>query len=364
MQRWIPILAVVLALQLALAGALALSRDRLAATKPDIPLVQADLEAIDWMVIDGPVPAEGSADKDAGKPAKVELAKQDGTWILPGAFDAPANQSKIDGVIDKLTAIKRGWPVGTTRAALKRFKVTDDNFERRLAVRQGETNLATLYLGSSPTIRKVHARTGADEEVYAVGLATYELPIREADWLDRSLLQREAGALASIEIIRDGEQRVKLVHEQGAGEGEPVSAWRGEGLAEGESLDPAKADALVRALTGLRIDGVLGTEARPEWQQDKPLVTFGIEDRDGKRQDWILSKPSAGNMHVLKASDRPWYFDLKEWNVKSLLESADRGALIVTAKAEASASAAAEEAAKTGNADTADEGRTDGSRDR
>nr|MBS0019665.1 DUF4340 domain-containing protein [Gammaproteobacteria bacterium] len=332
MQRWIPVLAIVLGLQLALAVVLGVSGDRLTAQQPDTPLVQAELKTADRLLIEGPHPGDPPSDQAAEKTAPVALSKQDGGWILPSYADAPADAARVQGVLDKLADTKRGYAVATTAGALKRFKVADDAFERRVVVSHGDEILATIYLGSSPGLRKTHARTAADEAVYAVELTAYELPSQADEWLDKGLLKADTEALGAIEMTWRGQSGLRLIrHDEGADDPQK-DGWRAEGLPEGEQLNAEQARVLARAITELRVDGVLGTEAKPEWRQDEPLLTLGLEKRDGERVLWTLSKPEKGDRHVLKASNRPWYLELEEWNAKPLLEAAARDKLAVADK--------------------------------
>ena len=56
--KWIPVLAVLLGAQVALAVTMELRADRLAPAKPDTPLVATDLGPVDRISIDGPVAPE------------------------------------------------------------------------------------------------------------------------------------------------------------------------------------------------------------------------------------------------------------------------------------------------------------------
>lgn len=96
--------------------------------------------------------------------------------------------------------LQRGLPVATTSGVLTRFKVSDESFERRVLLAHGEDTLATLYLGSSPGLHHVHARTGKDDAVYAVGIAVYEAPDKAADREDKAILQFTPDSLENIEV--------------------------------------------------------------------------------------------------------------------------------------------------------------------
>jgi len=336
MQRWIPVLAVVLALQLALALVLGLRTNPLAAQRPDTPLVKAVVSGADRLLIEGPAPAASGGEKVT----QVELVKKDGVWTLPGYFDAPASASKVQSLLDRLAEVRRGFPIATTADALKRFKVAADTYERHLLVSEGGKTLASVYLGSSPGLRKADARTAKDDAVYTVKLATYEMPVKASDWLDPDLLKRDPDSLEALALTWPGGTGLKLVRVSTKGD-QPKPTWKAEGLASGEGLDPTRAEALVRAVAGLRVDGVLGTEGKADWQQDQPELSLSLSTKKGQTVTWTLSKPKTGDFHVLKVSDRPWYLELKQWSAKPLLGAAVRDKLVVAEKKAGAAAPAA-----------------------
>lgn len=342
MQRWIVILGVVLGVQVLLAGGLMLRADRLAPARSDAPLVAVDLKGADKLAIDGPVSANVDAGKAKGA-SGVELVKREGAWVMPSNFDAPADAKRIETVLKQLADARRGQPLATTAQALDRFRVGEKEYERRIVASQGDKVLATIYLSSGLGARKANARTAQDSAVYSVDLATYDLPTGAAEWLDKAVLQRDASSLARIEVAEAGKPAVTLrraappagnkdpqASDDGAAEKKApanntaASAWSAEGLGASERLDPAKADALAHAIANLRVDSVLGTQAQPEWQQDPPRLRLTITDAADKAVTWTIVKSKSGDTHVLKASDRPWYFQLKSWDAQPLLDAAAR----------------------------------------
>ena len=96
--KWIPILAVLLGAQVALALAMDLRSDRLAPAKPDTPLVVADLGPVDRISIDGPVTPEPAA-ADATATERLELIKREGRWIMPEHHGAPADADKVEHLL-------------------------------------------------------------------------------------------------------------------------------------------------------------------------------------------------------------------------------------------------------------------------
>jgi hypothetical protein len=324
MQRAIRILAIVLIVQVGAALALAWRGAARSAAQPDAPLVTADLKEIDRLSIDGP------AAGDKPPAARVELVKRDGQWLLPGYFDAPADAAKVDDLLKRLAGSKRGLPVATTAAALSRFRVADRDYERRIVAARGDTPLVTVYLGTATGARKSHARSAQDQAVYAVELAAYEVRTAAADWLDQSLLKRDAASLAEIAVATAGKPALTLRRSERK-EGERTSlSWEAVG---GGRVDEARATALADAIVNLKVDAVLGAEPKPEWRQDQPELRLTLKDAQGKTVVWNISKAKSGESHVLKASDRPWYLEVKSWNARPLLEAAAPDRLLAAAAA-------------------------------
>jgi hypothetical protein len=313
MQRAITILAAALGVQLVVAAALAWRGDRISTARPETPLINTELKDVDRIAIDGPV------SPDKGQGGRVELVKRDGKWLLPGYFDAPADAAKVEDLLKRLAGSKRGLAVATTAPALARFRVADDDYEKRIVVGRGETTLATVYLGTSSGLRKTHARTAQDREVYAIELPAYEVRTAAVDWLDQALLKREAASLAAIEVGFAGKAALTLRRAERK-EGEQTSVvWEAAGE---HRVDAARAAALVEAIANVRVDAVLGTEPKPQWRQDRPELRLTLTDTQGKSVVWTISKADGGDTHVLKASDRPWYLELKSWNARPLLDAA------------------------------------------
>lgn len=178
------------------------------------PLVIDEIDRADRFVI-------SSADDDP-----IELALADGDWFLPG--ELPVDTSRLDSMLEVLASDRWTWPVASTSEAARRFEVTEDDFQRRIKAFAGEDELATLYLGTSPSFRRIHARESESENIYAIELATYDLPMRQDDWLDKSILQT-AGAVDAIERVGewnaelDGEGNWQLVEPSQEAKSEELS---------------------------------------------------------------------------------------------------------------------------------------------
>jgi hypothetical protein len=344
MRRGMTILAVVLVLHLALALLLFMRRDPLAGVTSVTLLIPPDaVRNADHLVIDArnAAPAAGSGAPPAGGPAdggatRLELVKKNGAWVLPESFDAPAEGAKVSALLDRLSALKRGLPIATSETALKRFKVVDTDFERRLVLSAGDKALATVYFGSSPGLRKSDARVSPDKAVYSIDMPTYELPTDSGAWLSGELLRGDAAGLAEIDVANGGgaagpNGRVQLVHVHGTDK-QPGS-WAAPALAGDQHLDSSHAELLLQQIEQLHVDAVLGTAAKPEWQQDHPALTLTLKDEKGHDVDWTLSRPQSGDFYVLKSSSQPWFFSVSAAMGKQLVDASARDSLIPSPKA-------------------------------
>lgn len=321
MRRPLLPLLILLLLQALLAGGLYLRRDPLAATRSDARLLPADaVQGVDQLTLEG-----RAESKPEGHPDRVVLQQKDGAWVLPENFGAPADGTRVKGLLDQLAGLKRGLPIATSEAAQRRFKVTDGDFERRVVLSGGGKALATVYFGSSPGLRKSDARTASDRAVYAVDMPTYELPTDAGSWLSPDLLRVDAAQLAGIGVT-EGRESLELVRQKGADK--HPDTWTAPELKGAEHLDDAHVAALVQQVASLRADAVLGTAAQPEWQQEHPALTLLLRDGKSQEQQWVLSKPSAGDFYVLKTSGHPWYFSISSASGRALADAAARSALV------------------------------------
>lgn len=235
------------------------------------------------------------------------LQRRDDQWLLPDQDGFPTAQGNVKLLLDKLGALQRGWPVATTAGAAKRFKVSEEIFERKITLSKGDKTQADFYMGTSPGFRKVHVRAAGESEIHAVEFAAYEASASPDDWIDKAILQREETDIVQVEmpdfsLRRDGDQ------------------WLMSELGEGEETREDEARSLIGKLAGLQIQSVLGTEIKPEYGQDSPDLEFTLVLQDARRVTYRFSKPKDETYFVLKTSDRDHYFKVAEFTVDPIKE--------------------------------------------
>jgi hypothetical protein len=324
MGRLVQLLAVLLVLQIALIAGLNVTRTDLSTVSDRSLLISAATEEVDLLMIEGP---------DGGT---VSLRKHGATWIVPEDGDFPADQEKVEAFISRVSELERGMPVGTTPAALSRFRVTESNFERRITLGSKDDVLTVFFLGTSPRARMTYARSRDDTSVYEVQLAAYDAPTGSEDWQDEMAVEIPYPDIVTLEIPG----MIKMIRNrrpgssQDTGSDAPVEdkVWDSPDLGPGEKIHQQSADALARKVSALRIIDVLGKDIRPGFGLDPPELTVSVETTSNDKVTYELGPIDGEKDYVFKASTRPEYFRLPDYLAKSLLKATHRDSLVRKSK--------------------------------
>jgi len=296
MRRMILILGVVLLIQLGLAVGMYLTANEMGTDTGGGPLLKLLAADVDQLRIDGP-----------GDQGSVVLKKVDGKWNLPDHFNAPADQAKVDNLIATLIAIERSWPVAKTADAEKRFKVADDDFERRLVFQSNGKDLATLLLGSSPGFRKIHARLAGEPQVFDIAFSTYQASLKAVDWVDKKPLRIKADEVTAIDL-----PGCRLIRENGR--------MQLADLGADEQTNAEQARELFDRLTDPTIMDVY---AKAGQQLPGPVeLSIKIELQDGKSKQYDFAKGDEASYALLQVTDAPYLYKVSPSLLKDLQETA------------------------------------------
>ncbi|NGZ97651.1 MAG: hypothetical protein CV089_16280 [Nitrospira sp. WS110] len=323
--RW---LGVLLAVQILMAVGLNLSTLWPLTQPGAAPLLAVSRDQINRIVLEGP------------EHTKVVLVKDEETWLLPELEKFPADSNRVNAMLERVTNPKTGAPIATTAGAKARFKVDDEAFERRITLAENDKTLGTLYLGSSPGLRRSYVRAGGEDAIFSLELAAYEVPVQLADWEDKTILRLPKNDITALEVagLRLEQSAQPASSPQGKQtDNQPHSAvsplaWEAKGLEAGRHLE-LKSDAvdkLVRLLADLTFDKVLGREVNREYGLEKPSLTITLTRKTGDTVTYLLGKNPKKEEYTLKVSNRPEYFRLPSYQATALLEAADRKQLLNT----------------------------------
>lgn len=259
----------------------------------------------------------------------LAIEKNNDGWQLPVADNFPGDGEKINGFLDTVLALKKSWPVATSRDGLKPLQVADTEFERKITFSgKDDTVLATLYLGTSPGFKKVYARSGDSFNVYSIEMSTFELPATPDAWTEKDYLFTELEQVAEISL-----PALTLV----AG----TEGFTLTDIAEGEEALPKEIDALVTQVTKVRFAKVLGIEPPAGYDTLEEEVAFSLKLKDGSEKHFLGKGLFEESFYILKEASLPFYFKVSK-GIFERLAAADRAGLIKSTAAEADTESVAE----------------------
>lgn len=195
------------------------------------------------------------------------LLKKEAGWVLENYSGLVVKKDKIEALFSQLNKIKKGWPVATTPDAAERFEVSNKNSQKTLEFFDGDKLVTTIYLGTSPAHKKVHARLKGDDNVFAVGLSQYEIPANAESWFDNTLLQAKDDALSATIVSADSNKTV-LTQSNGI--------WTTTATPEGKETDQDAVKIWLANFSSLRVKSLVKDAEVEKITVQNPVLTVGI----------------------------------------------------------------------------------------
>lgn len=256
----------------------------------------------------------------SAKGETVVLHKVDGRWQVGEGL--MANRQQLDSLLEKLAAVKTGWPAGTRPDAHARFQVTEDNFSRKIHLFAGDQTLYEVYLGSIVNLKQTHIRLASDDNVYAGSIAVYEIPTTLNAWMDTALLRPKG----EITEIRSGE--FVVAKQDRAWPSEHTKAL-GEDTEAGEATASFNAQDFAATLNGLRANGVV----------DDPSELAAVNDPAGDQgfvqaQFEVITSETTHSYELLKKGEA-YYLRRDDYPVTFKIGKAQFDTLVLIASAQA-----------------------------
>ena len=260
------------------------------------------------------------------KDKSLEISKKDGDWIIPAVDDFPADAKKVLEFLETVTSLKKSWPVAQSESGLKPLKVSDDDFERKIAFAGKDGTLGSLILGSSPGFKKVYARVAGTTIVYSIEMAAFELPAEPDAWTSKEYLYTDKEAVTEVSL-----PNVTLIRK---GEGFVLSD-----LNESEEMVAKEVESLLLQVTKPRYVKVLGTSAPEGYDALDTEVRFAVSSADAEVSKEFLAKGLyEESFYVLKEKSSPFYFKVSK-GIFDRLSSATREQLVSLKETETKAAA-------------------------
>ena len=224
---------------------------------------------------------------------EVILLRQGESWILPDLEELPVDDGMIKDLIDALAYQAHGRPVADSVPARQRFQVAAYHFQRSLTLIGEGQLLGTVYLGTSPGFRRVHARNDNGDAIYSIKFNNFDAPAAAASWLQRSLLQ-----IADPVNIKGPDFEINY----------DGNAWL---TPSGIAPDRRELDALLLALASQQIDGVAEEDAQRSLAESSPTLALDVTTENGVEH---LEYFSLDGARFVYSRMYPLFFRLSEYD--------------------------------------------------
>ena len=229
--------------------------------------------------------------------SKALLQKIGDRWLLPALTGLPADAEMVDKLREGLAEADYSWPIAQSVAARQRFQVADYRFQRRLDFWSAGQTRATIFLGTSPGFRKVHARIENSAPIYSIAFNVFEAPAKDGAWIDRRLLQ----VRTPVRISSDA-YSVRLED----------SEWR---AGNGNIPDDREMLALLAGLRSLQVDGVADEATRQALVGIDAELVLDIESLSGEIELQLFQLAAK---YYIRSSEYPYFFTLSAFDFDRL----------------------------------------------
>jgi hypothetical protein len=227
----------------------------------------------------------------------LQLQRVGDQWLLPALNSLPADAQRVNRLLQQLTNQDPGWSVAHSLAARQRFQVAHYHFRRKLVLSALERTVATVFLGTSPGFRKVHARSDDADNIYTLDLNLFDLPVEPGKWLDSRLLQ----VRTPMAITADGYSLRRNADE-----------WR---LGSGAAPDQRELQALLDALRNLQVQDIAAAEIEAALAGKEAALILQVEALAGTVTLQLFAHQQ---QHFIRSSEYPYLFRISTYEFDQL----------------------------------------------
>ena len=300
--KLISVLSIALAVQVGVIAIGHWSSRELAPISSSEKLLEISKDQVEWLKIQ---------DKEG---RQLTLRKGKAGWVVPDKFDFPVDPIKLSGVLDTVLDFKKGYAVGKSVVSAKQFRVTNDDFERKLEFgAAGDKVLSTVIFGTSPAFKQVHVRVN-EGPTYLTEFTVFNLGIEPRDWLNFSLLntdEKEIKRVAINDVVIESIKR-----KDGTGTDLVVA-----GAAPEDKYDPEKVKELVNDASSPIFKDVIAKKGAEEFAKLPKIVEWQVETGTATI-NYLVQGPllKEKEAYALTASDRDFVFKLSQKDLDRLKE--------------------------------------------
>jgi hypothetical protein len=250
---------------------------------------------------------------------RVDLVKQNGTWVLPGSDNFTASTDKITPFIEQLIGLKTDPLVTRTANSHARLQVAPDNYVRKIDLTAADGGVTSLYLGAASGGNATYVRLDGHDEVYlGRGLSSYQAGTDVASWIDPAYLTVAQDKILSA-TVENSHGKFEFVKDA-------QGQWALKGLTPtpDRPFNPDSVVTLLSRLSSINMVKPLGKTAKPEYGLDAPTATVTAIVSDTASTKVITLKVGAkdadGNYPVI-SSDSTYYVSVAASYVEGFINA-------------------------------------------
>jgi hypothetical protein len=248
------------------------------------------------------------------KAGNSTLSRQGDKWVVPSAGDFPADATKLNSLADKLAGMKGGQAVGRTVTTQNQLQVADNNYSKKIDFQTANGNKYSLYLGTVSGGSATHVRVGGQQDVYLTrDVSAYDVSSDVATWIDQVYMAVPAEQAMTLTVKTATDN---LTFNKGA-----QGNWVMQGLKAGEQTNDSNVNAVLTALTSLRMDKPLGKQDQTSYGLAQPVaVLTAVTNSGGKETTHTLNvgaKDATG--YFVKSLDSEYYVHVAAFTLQGLL---------------------------------------------
>lgn len=254
----------------------------------------------------------------------VELKRVDDAWV--SADDFPADSDRVDRLLDRLVELEHGLAIASSSSAAERFEVSEDSFQRRIDLLDGDKVLSSLYLGTGAGARRSHVRLAGEDSIYTATIGTFEFPAEISEWQDKTVLNLDFDSVKTVEFEGLKVSRIEVEQSDSENDEEADSdgpAWSIEVLADKEEFDHDAFESALRSLVTLRFN-----EASNGSTEDLDLKGEFAVDYGNVSRDYQFYRSEDDGVYLLSVSDYDKLFEISDFNGNRILNKLSRQELV------------------------------------
>ena len=234
-----------------------------------------------------------------GDGATVSLSRAAQGWQL--ASGLPADEGKVTLLLTALLRTDPGYAIADSSSAAARFDVAAEDFDRRIALSTPDGEI-TVFLGTSPSFRKIHARRDGENAVFVIELNSYDAPVDDGAWLERALLaERDVSkvSLYGIDFTLAGE------------------SWQ---RTDGAPVDADAMESLVQGLASLQVSGIVAADDADAAAAGETL-RIDLGDGDSRSRLTVLDNAET-ERYYLRSDRHDATFSTSAYDAERLVDAA------------------------------------------